>query len=121
MSETKGKRGGKRQGAGRPSLKKIKNLVSLSEQANSYLEHYSKELGLNKSDIVNKLCILYLDTTNKDIIHCPKCRKPLAWEPLLQVVECEIECACGNKIHIGEDPEIAIEGKTYNVENIDTL
>ena len=45
----------------------------------------------------------------------------MAWEPLLQVVECEIECACGNKIHIGEDPEIAIEGKTYNVENIDTL
>lgn len=104
MSETK-KRGGKRPGAGRPALKKTKNLISLSEQANNSLEYYSKELGLNKSDIVNNLCILYLDTNNKDVIHCPKCGKPLVWEPLLPVLECEVECKCGHIILIGKNKD----------------
>ncbi|MFV0326127.1 MAG: hypothetical protein ACK5LF_17405 [Bacteroides xylanisolvens] len=106
MAEKEEKRGGKRPGAGRPSLKKTKRLISLSEQANSYLEYYSKELGINKSDIVNSLCVLYLDTNNKDIIHCSKCGKPLVWEPLVPMIECEVECKCGYKMHIGGLDEI---------------
>lgn len=102
MSETKKTRGGKRHGAGRPSLNKTKSLISLSDQAFSSLEYYSKELGYNKSDLVDALCLLYLDKRNKDIMHCPQCGKPLVWEALLSVIECDIECECGYKTHIGE-------------------
>lgn len=102
MTEKKEKRGGKRPGAGRPALNKSKSLIALSAQAHSSLEYYSKELGINKSDLVNSLCILYLDKNNKDILHCPQCGKPLAFEAFLPVIGCDVECTCGYVTYIGE-------------------
>lgn len=102
MDEKKEKRGGKRAGAGRPSLNKSKSLLSLSKQACASLEYYAKELGINKSDLVNSLCIFYLGKENKDILHCPKCGKPLAFEALLPVIGCAVECTCGYVTYIGE-------------------
>lgn len=104
MAGTKGKSGGKRAGSGRPSLKEKANkkLIALSDQALEALEYYSKELGMSKSDILDNLCILYLDQHNKDITHCPKCGKPLVWESLVSMVDFDIECTCGHCMHIGE-------------------
>lgn len=104
MAGKKGKSGGKRPGAGRPSLnyKGKKKLVQLSDQAANSLEYYSKELGISMSDIVDSLCVMYLDTSNKDITHCPKCKKPLVWEALVPMTEFDVECTCGYVAYIGE-------------------
>lgn len=114
MAGVKGKSGGKRPGAGRSSLKEKRNqkLISLSDDAAARLEYYSKELGYSKSDIIDALCLLYLDRHNSDITHCPKCEKPLAWESLLSIVECDVECECGMCIHIGGE---VIESKGENL------
>ena len=108
MAGIKGKSGGARSGAGRPSLKEKNNkkLFSLSVEAIEKLDFYSKELGVSKSDIIDSLCLLYLDKQNKDILHCPECGKPLAWESLLAVVESEVECICGYSTHVGEPASI---------------
>lgn len=123
MDRIKNKWGGKRAGAGRSSLKKKTNkkMISLSDQALTALDYYSSHLKISRADIVDALCILYLHKGNKDIFHCPACGKPLAWESLLQVIGCIVTCECGYESHIGENEEIRVEGKTYNVENIDTL
>lgn len=104
MAGIKGKSGGKRSGAGRTSLKEKgnKKLLSISDEATKLLEFYSKELGYSMSDIVDALCILYLDKGNKDITHCPQCGKPLAWESLIPMIGCDVECKCGYEMHIGE-------------------
>lgn len=104
MAGIRGKSGGKRVGSGRPSLKDKTNkkLISLSNTALESLEYYSKELGLSKSDILDALCVFYLDKNNKDITHCPKCGKPLVWESLLTNTKCDVECVCGYIAHVGD-------------------
>ena len=70
MSGVKGKSGGKRSGAGRSTLKEksIRKSLLLSDQANTLLEQYSKELGVSRSDLVDALCIMYLNKDNKSIL-----------------------------------------------------
>ena len=69
--------------------------VTLSPQAFERLAFYSKHLGVEASEIVNDLIIMYLDRDNKDITHCPKCGKPLVWESIITVTGCEVKCECG--------------------------
>lgn len=69
--------------------------VTLSTQAFERLAFYSKHLGVEASEIVNDLIIMYLDRDNKDITHCPKCGKPLVWESIITVTGCEVKCECG--------------------------
>lgn len=118
MAGVKGKSGGKRSGAGRSSLKEKRNqkLISLSDEASNSLEYYSKKLGYTKSDIVDALCLLYLNKRNMDITHCPKCEKPLVWESLMTAIECDVECECGFKTHVGEDI-IEPSGKKITIDN----
>lgn len=105
MAGIKGKSGGKREGAGRISLKKkeARTSISLSDSAAEALNKYSEELGISKSDIVDALCLLYLSNSNQDILHCPECGKPLAWDVFIQVVECEITCNCGYTTNIKDE------------------
>lgn len=104
MAGKKGRSGGKRTGSGRPSLKEKQNksIFTLSDQAKDTLEYYSKTLCLSKSDIVDDMCLLYLSSSNKDIVHCPKCYRPLCFEPVqnLHVGDFEIKCDCGEVVLI---------------------
>lgn len=104
MAGTKGKSGGDRPGSGRTSLKKKEKRVSvyISQSSETVLTEYTEQLGISKSDIVDALCLLYLSKSNKDILHCPKCGKPLVWDALLQAVEYDVECTCGYSAHIGD-------------------
>jgi hypothetical protein len=106
MDKIKDNRGGKRVAAGRPSLKKKNNkkLIALSDQAVSALEYYSGRLGISMADVVDTLCVFYLDKSNSDILHCPKCGNPIAFMPLIHVVGCDAECViCGEKLYMGEE------------------
>lgn len=108
MAGIKGRSGGARTGAGRTSLSKKNNnkRIPISDQIYDLLSEYSVGLGLSKSDIVESLCLLYLDRHNKDIEHCPKCSRPVFWGFVQGGPEkCEAKCQCGEIVEIdGEEP-----------------
>lgn len=109
MAGIKGKSGGKRKGSGRTSIfkKETQKLIKMSDQSRSILKYYSENLGICESDIIESLCLLYLQKDNKDITHCPQCGKPLAWEAIISVMGCDVECECGYETYVGEKIDLS--------------
>ena len=120
MAGIKGKSGGARQGAGRSSAyKKDGNKrVIISDEVYDLLSRYSEGLGLSRSDIVNALCLLYLDKHNKDIMHCQKCGKPILFE-FVQTCD-SAECACGEIYEVPNGSfDFPAATKSIRVEDLD--
>ena len=88
------KRGGKREGAGRPSVCKGKTRLNftISGKTREVLDEYSECLGKSRSDLIDwfmssELC------KSKSIVKCPVCGKPLLWLkslPKSDKVKCKI-------------------------------
>lgn len=129
MGGIKGKSGGARPGAGRTSLSKRNDnkRIPVSNQIHDLLTQYSDGLGLSRSDIVESLCLLYLDKRNKDIDHCPKCESPVFFDfgqgSVLETTE--FKCSkCGEEIRIdgegtSETPEPSVVIKLKDLEEFD--
>lgn len=112
MAGIKGRSGGKRTGAGRKSVydKSEQKLIKLSAQTKKTLRYYSDSIGINESDLIEALCLLYLDKSNSDITHCPECGEPIFFDFVQGTIagEIEITCQCGYGMKIGE-PADSIE------------
>lgn len=87
-------RGGKREGAGRPSVCKGKTPLNLtiSGQTKEVLNEYSECLGRSRSDLIDWFVSSEL-VKSKSIVKCPVCGKPLLWIqslPKSDKVKCKI-------------------------------
>lgn len=73
------RRGGRREGAGRPSIGKYKKRLTLtySEESKNILTTYSECLGVSKSDLADQV-VKELPNI-ESIIKCPNCDNPLLW------------------------------------------
>lgn len=89
-------KGGKREGAGRKTLtpNKVASNIKLSHQTRDIVEKYSKALGLNKSDFIDRFLFLYVEQC-PDFIYCSECKEPILWNAIHNVAdgECELECS----------------------------
>lgn len=96
MAGKKGKSGGARTGTGRTSMSKRNNnkRIPVSDQIHDLLTKYSIGLGLSRSDIVESLCLLYLDKHNKDIEHCSKCESPIFFDFVQGSVIGKVDVTC---------------------------
>lgn len=88
------KRGGKREGAGRPSVCKGKTPLNLtiSSKTKEVLNEYSECLGKSRSDLIDWFVYNELQKS-KTIVKCPVCGKPLLWLkslPKSDNVKCKI-------------------------------
>lgn len=92
------KRGGKREGAGRP-VKDPVITIKISRQVSDILDVYVEGTGLSKREIADNILFMSLqgyDST--DFIYCPKCRMPVLYKPIVSV-ECECDCECKRCSH----------------------
>lgn len=125
MAGIKGKSGGKREGAGRTSIykKESQKLIKISDQVKETLKYYSMSLGFSESDIIEALCLLYLQKDNMDITHCPQCGKPLAWEAIISVMGCDVECECGYETYVGEKIDLSnVKGISFSsLDDLDKI
>lgn len=88
------KRGGKREGAGRPSVCKCKTPLNLtiSAKTKDILSEISECLGKSRSDLIDWFVSNEL-YKSKTIVKCPVCGKPLLWLkslPKSDKVRCKI-------------------------------
>nr|DAE86717.1 MAG TPA: hypothetical protein [Caudoviricetes sp.] len=90
-------RGGKREGAGRKTLtsNKIASNIKLSPQTREIVERYSKALGLNKSDFIDRFLFLYVEQC-EEILKCPNCGEPVLWTAVQATAAGEAIVECRN-------------------------
>lgn len=75
--------GGKRKGSGRRSIvpnKKAIN-ITLSYETKEIVEKYANDLGLSRSDFIDRFLYLYVDQC-KEILRCTHCENPILWYPV---------------------------------------
>lgn len=92
-------RGGKRPNSGVKQLrvKELRVTLKMSQQSSDLLTHYSKGVGVSRSDLLDALIVMSLNEDNRDIIHCPKCHEPVAYSPMIPATgETEFKCKCGH-------------------------
>lgn len=94
--------GGKREGAGRKSMVSNKKAINitLSEQTKKLVEKYSKDLGLSRSDFIDRFLYLYIDQC-PDFIYCKNCHEPILWSAIHHVANgtCEVKCSNCNEVN----------------------
>lgn len=94
--------GGKRQGAGRKSMVSNKKAINitLSEETKELVEKYSKDLGLSRSDFIDRFLYLYIDQC-PDFIYCKNCHEPILWSAIHNVANgtCEVKCSNCNEVN----------------------
>lgn len=93
------KRGGRREGAGRPSIGKYKKRLNFcySEESKMILNKYSECLGVSKSDLADQ-AVLELPNM-ESIIKCPNCGSPLLWLKHIPKDE-DIRCRECGKVYL---------------------
>lgn len=76
-------RGGKREGSGRKSIVSNKKAINitLSSETKEIVEKYANDLGLSRSDFIDRFLYLYVDKCN-EILRCPHCGNPILWYPV---------------------------------------
>ena len=75
--------GGKREGAGRKSMVSNKKAINitLSAETKELVERYANDLGLSRSDFIDRFLYLYVDQC-QEILRCPHCGSPIMWYPV---------------------------------------
>lgn len=94
------KRGGKREGAGRPTPENPKK-HTLSLLVTTRVDEALKEYAgtaMSRNDLVNNVLFYYLSQGNNDFVHCPVCGKPVAFIPTVQAEgTVTFQCRCGHE------------------------
>lgn len=95
-------RGGKRNGAGRKSLVSNKKAINitLSSETREIVKKYANDLGLSRSDFIDRFLFLYIEQC-PDFIYCKNCHEPILWSAIHNVAtgKCLIECSNCNQIN----------------------
>lgn len=93
----KTKRGGKREGSGRP-VKDPVITIKISRQVSDILDVYVKGTGLSKREIADNVLMGLQGYDSADFIYCPKCSMPVLYKPIAYS-ECECK-RCSHKFTI---------------------